>query len=253
MESALSVLHEQAAADGAVVVDKPSGLLVHNSAWAGPREDTLTDLVRTRFATAVPVHRLDRQTSGAIVFAKRGSGAQALQQQLSSTPKPYLALVRGHVGGAIDVDHAITRDRGDDDDDPATGDPKAPQEARSRIVPVACSGVDRCSLVVVVLFTGRKHQARRHCKHVTHPIIGDATHGKGSLNRAYREQHGVGRMALHALQVVIDGVIVGAPLPADLQGPIAKLFPDVDVTAAIAAVLTSEGLKSGALLPMTGR
>ncbi len=231
----LVVLHEQPAVDGAVVVDKPAGMLVHNSAWAGPREHTLTDLVRTRFPEAVPVHRLDRQTSGAIVFAKRSSGAEALQQQLSSSSKPYLALVRGHVTGVLEVDHAITRERGDDDDD------KGAQDARSRIVPIACSDVDRCSLVVVVLFTGRKHQARRHCKHVDHPVLGDATHGKGSMNRAYREQHGLARMALHALQVTLDGVVVRAPLPRDLGNTLARLFPGRDLEAATGTVLTPTG------------
>lgn len=213
--------------DDVVVVDKPPGLLVHNSQWAGPPEHTLTDEVREVFADAVPVHRLDRQTSGALIFAKHPTKARAAQESLSTTPKQYLALVRGHVAAAVDVDHAL-----DDDDEPGS----ARKEARSRITPVALSAVARCSLVVVTLFTGRRHQARRHCKHVSHPIIGDATHGKGPLNRDFKARYGVTRMALHAWRIVVAEAVVEAPLPADLRAPLAALFPDVDLPLLLASL-----------------
>lgn len=214
----MQILYES---DAVVVVDKAAGQLVHNSAWAGPPERTLTDDVRERFSEAVPVHRLDRQTSGCVVFAKTKAGAAAAQAALSTTTKHYLALVRGHVAAAIDVDHAL-----DDDDEPGS----ARKEARSRIAPLACSPVERCSLVLVTLFTGRRHQARRHCKHISHPIIGDATHGKGPINRDFRARYGVARMALHAWRIVVDGHVVESPVAADLAGPWAVLFPGLVIS-----------------------
>ncbi len=226
-DAALTVLHEDA---DVVVVDKAAGLLVHNSAWSGPPERTLTDLVRARFADAVPIHRLDRQTSGCVLFAKSSSFASAAQESLSTSHKQYLALVRGHVAAAVDVDHGL------DDEDNGKGD-GVRKEARSRVVPVVCSDVDRCSVVVVTLFSGRRHQARRHLKHISHPILGDATHGKGPLNRAYRAQYSLSRMALHAWRLPLSPVdagvtvVVTAPLPRDLRGPLALLFPGVDVEA----------------------
>jgi tRNA pseudouridine65 synthase len=208
-----------------VVVDKPAGWLVHNSAWAGPPETTVVDVVRRAIAPGlVPVHRLDRGTSGALLLARSGDDARVLQAALSSPSscKRYVALVRGHVRTPIDVDHAL-----DDDDDPGAGR----RDARSRITPAACSSVERCSLVVVELFSGRKHQARRHCKHASHPILGDATHGKGPLNRAFRDAYGLHRLALHCARLRLPdvGVDVRAPLPDDLLGPCGRLFPDVDL------------------------
>lgn len=209
-----------------VVVDKDAGLLVHNSAWSGPPETTLTDLVRARFPDAVPVHRLDRQTSGCVLFAKTSSSAAAAQETLASSAKQYLALVRGHVDAAVDVDHGL------DDEEGGKGD-GVRKEARSRVTPLLRSDVDRCSLVVVTLFTGRRHQARRHCKHISHPILGDATHGKGPLNRDYKAKYGLARMALHAWRLPYGEHVVTAPVPADLRAPLALLFPGVDVDGAL--------------------
>ena len=221
----LVVLHQTVEV---VVVDKPAGLLVHNSAWAGPKETTLTELLREQTGLpVVPVHRLDRQTSGCVVFAAASEHAAALQEALTSSSKRYLALVRGHLREAVDVDHAL-------DDDDVKGSSR--KEARSRVAPVLLSSADRCSLVVVTLFTGRRHQARRHCKHISHPILGDATHGKGPLNRAYQERWGLPRMALHAWRLRWGDVVVEAPLPLDLRPVIDRLFPGVDVDAALAAL-----------------
>ncbi len=200
-----------------VVVDKAPGLLVHNSAWAGPTETTMTDLVRALCGEpVVPVHRLDRGTSGCLAFARHADAADEARRRIGS-PKRYLAIVRGHLGAAVSVDHAL-----DDDDVPGS----ARKEAHSRIVPVACSPIERLSLVVIELLTGRRHQARRHCKHISHPIIGDATHGKGPLNRDLAARRGLGRLALHAWQLRLDDVVVSAPIPADWLDPLGQLWPD---------------------------
>jgi tRNA pseudouridine65 synthase len=210
----------RAAADLAFL-DKPSGLLVHSSEWAGPREHSLVDEARVLLGPGFhPLHRLDRGTSGVVAFAREGSVAD-LQAALSAddVDKRYWALVRGHVKTRVEVDHPIR--------DEETG---VAREARSIVEPLLLSSVDRCSLVEVRLFTGRRHQVRRHLKHISHPVIGDATHGKGPINRAFRAAWGLGRLALHARSLAFQHPATGArvfataPLPADLRVPFSHLF-----------------------------
>jgi tRNA pseudouridine65 synthase len=211
-----------------IVVDKPPGLLVHNSAWAGPPERTLTDMVRESTAEpCVPVHRLDRGTSGALVFARSSTVAAIVTASVADV-KHYLAIVRGRPVGPLSIDHPL-------DDDDVPGSPR--KASRSRLLPVASSLVERVSLVVMTLWTGRRHQARRHCKHVSHPIIGDATHGKGPINRDLAARYALNRLALHAWRISVDDVTVVAPLPADWLQPLAALFGGVDVVSAAEAAL----------------
>lgn len=208
--------------DDAVFVDKPAGQLIHNSAWAGPRERTLVHDVRdAEGADLHPVHRLDRGASGVVLFARV---VPRWQSALATGRKHYLALVRGHLQAAVDVDHPVKDEDG------------TPHDARSAIRPLLMSTVERCSLVEVELFTGRHHQVRRHLKHVSHPILGDATHGKGALNRDYAARYGLPRLALHAWCLEVPtgdaaaAVRVVAPLPDDLRATLTALFGD-DVVA----------------------
>lgn len=203
------------------MLHKPSGLLVHNSAWAGPREHTLVDEARTLLGEGFhPVHRLDRGTSGVVLFARDVARAQEALAR-ADADKRYWALVRGHLRARVVIDHPIR----DDDAPDAQGRP-----AQSVVRPLLLSSVERCALVEVQLLTGRRHQARRHLKHIAHPILGDATHGKGPLNRFYRDAHGLGRLALHARSLSITHpssqarITVMAPLPADLRVPLERLF-----------------------------
>lgn len=162
---------------------------MHPSAWAGPPEPTLTDAVQAQLGTSWhPVHRLDRQTSGLTVFAEGSAAARAWQEALAGGEKRYLALVRGVFRGPVDIDHPLR------DEDGTT------RPARSRAEPVISRSDDavRASLVRVQIFTGRTHQVRRHLKHLSHPVLGDANYGKGPLNRYYRDTFGLARLGLHA-------------------------------------------------------
>lgn len=202
--------------DDVCFVDKPSGMLVHNSAWAGPRERTLVEQVTATIGAGWhPLHRLDRQTSGVLAFA-RAEHVARLQLALATADKRYWALVRGHVHASVTVDHPIV--------DVEHGE-RVARAARSTVTPLAMSPIERCSLVEVRLLTGRRHQARRHLKHLSHPVLGDATHGKGPLNREFRARHGLQRMGLHARTLVLDGRGATSPLPADLLAICQRLFP----------------------------
>ena len=207
--------------ESAVAVNKPSGLLVHNSRWAGPKERSLRQILADQIGGPVyVVHRLDRPTSGALLFARSREAARAWHEALaaSETVKIYLALVRGHLSEPVMVDHAFKVDG-------------KLRDARSQVTPLLNSSVERCALVAVRLFTGRRHQARRHLKHISHPVLGDTTHGQGSLNRYYRAEYGLHRLALHAWRLNVrhplrdEQVQIEAPIPEDLTSVLRRLFP----------------------------
>jgi tRNA pseudouridine65 synthase len=206
--------------DGAVVVaNKPSGLLVHRG-WA---DDVDVALFRVRDALGAhvhPVHRLDRGTSGVLLFARTREAAATLGRAFEAgrVDKRYIALVRGTPPDESVVDHAIPRAEG--------GERVA---AVTRFRRLARSSVDRCSLVLASPETGRLHQIRRHLHHISHPIVGDVNHGSGAINRHYRARYGLHRLALHACSLAFDHpttgerVVVSAPVPGDLASALAAL------------------------------
>jgi tRNA pseudouridine65 synthase len=209
-----------------VVADKPSGLLVHRG-WA---DDDDVALFRVRDAIGEhvhPIHRLDRGTSGALLFARNRGAAAVLCRSFEqgNVEKSYLALVRGTPPAEGVIDHAIPK--GEDG-------PKVPAVTRFRFV--ARSPVDRCSLVLAAPETGRLHQIRRHLRHLSHPLIGDVTYGSGAINRHYRATYNLHRLALHACRIGFDHpvtgerIVVDAPLPDDLALPLAKLGLATEVT-----------------------
>jgi tRNA pseudouridine65 synthase len=205
--------------DDIVVADKPSGLSVHR----GWDDDHDVAMFRVRDALGQhvhPVHRLDRGTSGALLFARSPAVAATLAKAFEEgrVDKRYLALVRGAPPDEGLIDYAIQR---------TEGGPRVP--ARTRFTTVARSAVDRCSLVLACPETGRLHQVRRHLRHIDHPLVGDVKHGSGVINRHYRAAYGLHRLALHASSLAFDHptrhhrVEVHAPLPDDLAAPLARL------------------------------
>jgi tRNA pseudouridine65 synthase len=202
-----------------VVADKPSGLSVHRG-W-----DKEPDVAMFRVRDAIgahvhPVHRLDRGTSGALVFARTTDAARVMARAFEDgrVSKRYLALVRGAPPEGGVIDHAIPK---------SEGGPRVPAVTRFRLV--ACSTVDRCALVEAVPETGRLHQIRRHLRHIDHPLIGDVNYGSGVINRHYRATYALHRLALHAHRIVFSHPVTGAlvdvaaPIPDDLAAPMAML------------------------------
>jgi tRNA pseudouridine65 synthase len=202
-----------------VVANKPSGLLVHRG-W-----DSDDDVAMFRVRDAIgqhvhPLHRLDRGTSGALLFARSREAAATLSSAFEGgrVEKRYLALVRGVPPESGVIDYAIPRD---------DGGPRVPAVTRFRRV--ACSTVDRCSLVLAMPETGRLHQVRRHLRHIDHPLIGDVRHGSGVINRRYRAEYALHRLALHASFLAFDHPATGArlqvsaPVPEDLASALALL------------------------------
>jgi tRNA pseudouridine65 synthase len=196
-----------------VVANKPSGLLVHRG-W-GRDADTALFRVRDALGEHVyPIHRLDRGTSGALLFARTREAAGLLGSafQEGRTDKRYLALVRGTPPAEGTIDYPIPK---------AEAGERVPALTRFRLL--GRSSVDRCSLVEARPETGRLHQVRRHLCHIGHPLVGDVKHGRGDINRRYRELYRLHRLALHAHALCFDHPLLGtrisvhAPLPDDFR------------------------------------
>ena len=202
-----------------VVANKPSGLLVHR----GWDDDDDVALFRVRDAVGAHVHvvhRLDRATSGVLLFARHRDAAATLcgDFEAGRVDKRYLALVRGQPPQAGVIDHPVPKKEAGE---------RVPAVTRFRLI--ARSPIDRCSLVEALPETGRLHQIRRHMKHLSHPLIGDVNYGSGALNRHYRATYQLHRLALHAHYLAFAHpttrlpIVIHAPLPDDLGLPLQLL------------------------------
>jgi tRNA pseudouridine65 synthase len=198
-----------------LVLDKPSGMLVHRG-WAKDGPVALAIARELAGQHVHPVHRLDRGTSGVLLFALDPETVRRLQA--APLEKRYLALVRGVPPERGVIDHPIPNDE---------DGPRVPATTEFRLI--ASSPIERVALVDARPRTGRLHQIRRHLKHINHPVIGDANYGKGAINRDLRARYGLARLALHALEVGFAHPVTGvslrivAPLPPDLVEPLARL------------------------------
>lgn len=205
-----------------VAVDKPAGLLVHRSGLDAGETRFALQLLRDQIGRPVwPVHRLDKGTSGVLMFALDQDTAGRLGAQFAApgaVGKSYLAVVRGWPANEGLIDHPLAR-LSDDARRGSTALEAQPARTRFRVreryllpLPYGDFGHTRCALTELQPETGRRHQLRRHCKHMAHPIIGDATHGKGPLNRALAGWLGVQRLWLHASALTLPHPVSGAPL-----------------------------------------
>ena len=220
-----------------VAINKPSGLLVHRSPIDKHETRFAVQELRNQLGQHVyPLHRLDKPTSGVLVFALSSETASFYGQQFQThqISKTYLALVRGYGPAAMTIDHEL-RDEADDYAGINTvGEPK---QALTHVkclkqfeIPLRVDryATTRLSLMQCEPVTGRKHQLRRHLKHIGHPIVGDSRHGKGVLNRACEGYFGVGRLWLACTQMVLtrrDGslLVIDAPLAKDFAQVLKQL------------------------------
>ena len=223
VEMPLSIAHEDA---DVLVLDKPPFLLVHPTA---PEHDrTLAHGVAHHFAArglqakVRPVHRIDRDTSGLVLFAKSAFAHQHLDRQLreGGVRREYLALVRGAVeGDAGTVDAPIGRDRRNPNLRAVRTDGE-PAVTRWRVE----ERFPAATLLALELETGRTHQIRVHLAHLGHPVLGDRQYGRAGLRLLPRQ-------GLHAWRLAFTHPTSGAPI--ELEAPL----PD-DMRAAAEALRT---------------
>lgn len=181
-----------------------------------------------------PIHRLDKPTSGVIVFALSSEVAALMAQQWRElqVKKTYLAIVRGWFPDAVYLDKAMAPPV---DKYAKQEKEREPQQAITKFrclnkveLPILVDKYpsSRYSLVQCIPITGRKHQIRRHLKHLSHPIIGDARYGKGKHSRFFRDQLNAPRLLLHALALEFVHPINHQPMHfvADLDEVFKHLF-----------------------------
>ncbi|WP_370280786.1 pseudouridine synthase [Pontibacterium sp.] len=230
----LEILFED---DNLIAINKPSGLLVHPS-WIAPRSTpNLTSMLKEYLqGTAYTIHRLDRPTSGVIVFGKNKETAQRMNHMFAEreVQKTYLCMTRGYTPEGDIIDYPL-KEKLDKLADKMANPDKPPQDAVSEYrrlgtvelpIPVGKYPVARYSLVEVKPKTGRKHQIRRHMKHISHPLVGDTKHGDGRHNKAFREHFDLDRLLLMATELSFrhpeSGELLTLKAPVDSQ--VDKLF-----------------------------
>lgn len=215
-----------------IAVHKPSGMVVHPTDLARQEKISLMILVRRMTRQRVwPVHRLDRPTSGIVLFALSREVASELGRQLREhqVEKRYLALVRG-VPDDQRIDYPL-KEKPFFRTDMVRAEPLEAETSLRLLekieIPVAVGRypTSRYALVELAPVTGRRHQLRRHMKHIFHPIIGDTTHGDGVHNRYFRKEFDSRRLLLAAVSITIKHPLTGKSLT--IEAAPEKSFADV--------------------------
>ena len=216
-----------------VVIDKPSGLLVHRSEIDRHETRFAIQILRNQIGQWVwPAHRLDRGTSGVLLFALSAEIAGLLGKQFEAgtVGKGYRAVVRGIPPDSGSIDHPLKRQRdtyefvGDQSSDEAQPALTHYRKLAEIELPFAVDRYpnSRYALLELTPATGRRHQIRRHLKHLSHPIIGDAIYGKGRHNRFFAEHFGCHRMLLACTALAFDHPLDGRRL--EMKTPVSGEF-----------------------------
>nr|WP_194717286.1 tRNA pseudouridine(65) synthase TruC [Vibrio sp. S9_S30] len=195
-----------------VAVNKPAGMLVHRS-WLDKHEtqfvmQTLRDQIGQH---VFPLHRLDRPTSGVLVFALSSDVASEMMPMFANheMQKTYHAIVRGWIEQGDTLDYPLKEEL-DKIADKFADKNKEAKEAITVYRPLGKVAIPlstgrfpttRYGLVEMKPKTGRKHQLRRHMAHLRHPIVGDTSHGDGKHNRLFRDHYDAHRLLLHASEL----------------------------------------------------
>lgn len=219
------------------VIDKPAGLMVHDSELARGETDFAADRLRAQFGKPVfLVHRLDRATSGCLLVAFDRDTASALGKawMAGEVAKDYLVVCRGWPAeDRFTVDHPLDGGPGKPRKKEAVTDFEVLHRAD---LPWPSQGfaTSRYALLRASPRTGRFRQIRRHLKHAFHHLIGDTSHGDGRHNRAFRMQ-GIHRMLLHAEALRFMHPHTKAPINvrAPAQGEFEKALRLLGATEAV--------------------
>lgn len=226
----LAILHHDARL---VAVDKPAGMVVHRSEWCPDGEPVLQRLRDQIGQRLYPVHRLDRATSGVLVFALDPDAARHLADQFAAhtIDKRYVAIVRGWPDATGVIDSPLAEDPS------APSHPAVTEYTRCECVelPIAVGryATARYALVDVRPRTGRMHQIRRHFAHLRHPIVGDVRYGDGRHNRMWRGVLHTPGMMLRAVSIAFEGP-GGEAVRIDAERRLA--LPEPTAIATVAAV-----------------
>ena len=220
-EDPLKILYQD---DHLVAVHKPEGLLVHKSNIDKYETRFLLQTLRDQIGEHLyPIHRLDKPSSGVIVFGLSSAIAANIQAQMESNKasKEYLLVCRGYCPESGRIDHPL---KPIDDFKSKRDKPKEPKPAQDATtefkrlntieldVAIDKYPASRYSFVLARLLTGRKHQIRRHFKHISHPLIGCPKYGKSTHNRYFSNELNVPRLLLHSYRMTLEHPVTCQPL-----------------------------------------
>ena len=198
----LEILYQD---DYIVAINKPSGLLVHKSFYA--RDATVYAIQELRNQIGgqhvYPVHRLDRKTSGVLLFALNKEALKIMNDRFAAreVEKKYLAILRGWTVDELTIDYDLINDD------------EIKQNAITYFYRLQSVEIDlefnkkptsRYCLVEAIPEKGRMHQLRKHFKHIFHPILGSRPHGCNKQNKLWLENYDVKGMMLHAHQLIFN-------------------------------------------------
>jgi 23S rRNA pseudouridine955/2504/2580 synthase len=195
-----------------LIINKPSGLLVHGD--INEKRRTLTNQVlnylyfkeeydyqQSNF-TVAPAHRIDRNTSGLVVFGKTNSALQQLQylfKEHQNISKKYLALVVGKTEPEATINKRLYKD--DDKQKMFTTNSRLQEKEAITKYRTLKHYKNKYSLIEVTLITGRTHQIRAHMESINHPIVGDRKYGNFIINNDFKKKYGYEHQFLHAHQI----------------------------------------------------
>ncbi len=197
----LEIVYED---DQLVAINKPHGLLVHRTNIANDATEFALQILRDQLGQHVfPCHRLDRKTSGVLLFALDEMTNRLMQAKFADgqITKKYLAIVRGYTSNKGIIDYPLKKDDGN------LQEAVTPYKTIDRTelnIPFSGQSTSRYSLVKIEPLTGRMHQIRKHFAHIFHPIIGDRPHGCNKQNKLFKDKWDMTTMMLHAAMVQFE-------------------------------------------------
>ena len=214
--------------DDMIVVSKPFGLLVHGDKTE--KKDTLANqvvdyLIETgaynprleKSFVPSPVHRLDRNTTGLVVFGKSAEGLRTLsakfrEEKSESIRKFYYTIVHGRLDESLHLKGKLLKDEERNKARVLPENDERGKYIETKVSPIYST--DDYSLVEIELITGRSHQIRAHLSSIHHPLVGDTKYGGKEVSSIY-DEWSLGRttQALHAGRIIIDEKEITAPLP----------------------------------------
>jgi pseudouridine synthase, RluA family len=214
--------------DGLLILNKPAGIAVHGGSGVSYGVIEALRALRPNASGLALVHRLDQQTSGCLMVAKKRSLLRALHDLLrrGALEKRYLALVSGRLRGCESRVCAPLRKNVVRGGERVVSVSENGKQAVSRFRLIANYGF--ASLVEVILVTGRTHQIRVHARHIGHPVAGDEKYGDPTFNRRIGKV-GLGRLFLHAQALSFihpatgRELYVSAPLDEALERVLSRL------------------------------
>ena len=214
---------------GLLAINKPAGVPVHGSRILEDNPETLLTMTRNLLGSVVhPVHRLDRPVSGVQLLAESPQALARFGQAFEKRQvnKCYLAVVRGWPDHQGTISHPLLPPR---DERKAESKPRDAVTRFERVAkvelpePVSPYSTSRYSLLALYPETGRRHQLRRHMKHISHHLLGDSTYGRGEHNRLFREKLRCRRLLLHAFSLELthpeneENLRLQAPLDSEFS------------------------------------